>query len=33
MNAENKNLNPYPGPRPFEPEESGIFFGRDREVR
>jgi len=33
MIAKSKNRNPYPGPRPFEPEESGIFFGREREVR
>ncbi|SPF35997.1 conserved hypothetical protein [Candidatus Sulfopaludibacter sp. SbA4] len=24
--------NPYPGLRPFEPEDSGNFFGRDRQV-
>ena len=24
-----KNSNPYPGPRPFTPEESHIFFGRE----
>jgi len=33
MIARSKKPNPYPGPRPFEPEESGIFFGREREVR
>lgn len=25
-------LHPYPGPRPFEPEQQDIFFGRDREI-
>ena len=24
--------NPYPGLRPFEPEEADYFFGRDRQV-
>ena len=24
--------NPYPGLRPFEPEDAGHFFGRDRQV-
>jgi WD40 repeat protein/energy-coupling factor transporter ATP-binding protein EcfA2 len=24
--------NPYPGLRPFEPEDAGYFFGRDRQV-
>ncbi len=33
MTAEIKNLNPYPGPRPFEREEQRLFFGREREVR
>jgi uncharacterized repeat protein (TIGR02543 family) len=32
MIAKSKKPNPYPGPRPFESEESGIFFGREREV-
>jgi hypothetical protein len=26
-------MNPFPGIRPFEPDESGRFFGRDQEIR
>ena len=33
MIGKSKKPNPYPGPRPFESEESEIFFGRAREVR
>lgn len=28
---DNKNFNPFPGLRPFAPEESDLFFGRDGE--
>ncbi len=28
---ENKNFNPFPGLRPFAPEESDLFFGREEE--
>ncbi len=28
---DNKNFNPFPGLRPFTPEESDLFFGRERE--
>ena len=32
MTAEPSSRSPYPGPRPFEPGEHNLFFGRDREV-
>ncbi|MFQ5791202.1 MAG: WD40 repeat domain-containing protein, partial [Acidobacteriota bacterium] len=32
MIAELDSRNPYPGPRPFEPGEQKLFFGRGREV-
>jgi len=28
-----RNRNPYPGPRPFGPDEHDLFFGRERERR
>ena len=28
---DNKNFNPFPGLRPFAPEESDLFFGREEE--
>ena len=30
-NRDNKNFNPFPGLRPFAPEESDLFFGREGE--
>ena len=30
--ADNKNFNPFPGLRPFSPDESDWFFGRDTEM-
>jgi WD40 repeat protein len=30
-NRDKKNFNPFPGLRPFAPEESDLFFGRDGE--
>ena len=29
--TDNKNFNPFPGLRPFAPEESDLFFGRKEE--
>src|SRR5664279_2447377 len=28
---DNKNFNPFPGLRPFAPDESDLFFGRESE--
>ena len=30
-NSNDRNFNPFPGLRPFTPEESDLFFGRERE--
>jgi WD40 repeat protein len=32
-NTENKKFNPFPGLRPFAPEESDLFFGREGESK
>jgi tetratricopeptide (TPR) repeat protein len=32
MTSELNSHNPYPGPRPFAPDEHSLFFGRDDEV-
>ena len=32
MKANSQDHNPYVGPRPFEPEEKNLFFGRAREI-
>jgi WD40 repeat protein len=31
LTRNSKNFNPFPGLRPFSPEESDLFFGRERE--
>jgi len=28
-----RNFNPFPGLRPFAPEESDLFFGREKESK
>lgn len=33
MTFESRNKNPYVGPRPFEPQDRELFFGRDHEIR
>jgi tetratricopeptide (TPR) repeat protein len=32
MRPESQERNPYVGPRPFEKQDKGLFFGRDREA-
>ena len=32
MNIDAEKFNPFPGIRPFNPEESDFFFGRDNET-
>ena len=32
MTPKSPDRNPYVGPRPFEPEDKELFFGRDREI-
>ena len=33
MSPEAVAVSPYPGPRPFQPNEQEVFFGRDQETR